>query len=292
MRYPEPRLLEVLIAFQESKNLIQAAERLQISQPAVTQRLQHLQEQVSQPLYAFEGRKKVLTHYGKALYDLAKLNFQLLESNFENLNRLYASPSQLVLKVGGQKELVGLFSELIDFPGRIDHRQMTDGEAALALEAEQIDVVLSEHILDSAHFISRKFLESPSRIIFHKKFFPAVINFRDVQESATSFLKSPCANHRLEEKYLEKFCKGVGIDIKLLNNRAVFDDWYSILHFVENGAGFAIVPGYIHSQSKDIRTIDIPHAVIQRSNYYALFQKKLKKIESFKKVLNFVVSSS
>lgn len=292
MTYPDPELLKVLIAFQESKNLIQAAERLQISQPAITQRLQRLQEQVRQPLYAFEGRKKVLTHYGKALYDLAKQAFHNLETSFENLNRRYASPEELVLRIGGHNELVGLFSELIDFPGRIDHRQMSDDQAFMALEAEEIDVALGEMIFDSTNLISRKFFESPARIIFHRKYFPSVMNFRDFQENLDLLAKSPCSVHRSEVSYIEKFCKGVGIAASQLNNRAIFEDWHSILNFVESGSGFAIVPGYIHSQSRDVKGIDIPHAIIQRSNYYAVFQKKLKKIESFKRVLNFVVSSS
>jgi DNA-binding transcriptional LysR family regulator len=292
MKYPDPELLKVLIAFHESKNLIQAAERLNVSQPAVTQRLQRLQEQVNQPLYALEGRKKVLTHYGKAVYDLAKATFNSLESNFENLDRRYALPENVVLKVGGHKELVGFFSELLDFPGRIDHRQMSHEQAAAALENEEIDVVLSEKIFDSTNVISRKFLESPSRIIFYKKYFPAAMNFRDILENKNLLLKSPCATHRLEAEYIEKFCKGIGVKREDINNRAVFDDWYSILNFVEAGNGFAIVPGFIHSQSKDLKMVDIPHAVIQRSSYYAVFQKKLRKIDSFKKVLNFVMSSS
>lgn len=49
MKLPDLELLPVLIAFHESKNLIQAAEKLKISQPAVTQRLQRLQDQVAYP---------------------------------------------------------------------------------------------------------------------------------------------------------------------------------------------------------------------------------------------------
>ena len=65
MSTPDLELLPVLIAFHESKNLIEAAGKLKITQPAVTQRLQRLQEQVPHPLFAYEGRKKVfiITHF-------------------------------------------------------------------------------------------------------------------------------------------------------------------------------------------------------------------------------------
>ena len=292
MNLPEPQLLQVLIAFHEAINLIQAAERLMISQPAVSQRLQRLQSQVEQPLYAFEGRKKVLTHYGKALYEMAKINFSRFETDFQNLNRRYASPEHLVLRVGGLKELTSVLSEVMDFSGRIDHRKMTEDQALDALAAEIIDVAISESIIDTNELMSRKFFEGASRLIFHRKLFPTISSFRDVQENAEDFIQGSCILNRLETSYIEKFCKNLKIGSAKLNTKATFEDWSSILNYVEGGGGFAIVPSFIHSQSKEIKNIDIPHAVVARSAYYAVFKRKLKKIESFKKVLNFSLSSS
>ena len=292
MNYPSPQLLQVLLTFQESKNLVQTAERLKISQPAVTQRLKHLQEQVKIPLYAFEGRKKVLTHYGRALSELARQTFQELEVGFENLNRRYAAPEQLVLRVGGAQELVGLFSELVGFPGRMEHRKMTESQARSALGAEVIDVALCETIADSTELVSRKFFESPSHIIFHRKYFSSAANFWDLRQRPELCLQTPCVLHRLQQSYIDRFCAALMLERKSLNNRAIFEDWYSILSFVESGGGYAVVPGFVQSQSKEVRGIDIPHSVIQRSSYYAIFPRKLKKIESFKKALSFVLRSS
>ncbi len=292
MNLPEPGLLQVLIAFNEAKNLIQAAEKLKISQPAVTQRLQRLQEQVEQPLYAFEGRKKVLTHYGKALYEMAKLNFTQFDTDFQNLNRRYASPEQLVLRVGGLKELMGIFSEIIDFSGRSDHRKMTEAQALSAVQAEVIDIAISESIVDNSDLMSRKFFEGSSRIMFHRNIFPAITSFRDIYENSDLITQGSCIMNRIDCSYLEKFCKSIKVDHSKIIAKATFEDWSSVLSFIENGSGYAVVPSFIQSQVKEIRSIDIPHAVISRSIFYAVFKRKLKKIESFKKVLNFSVSSS
>lgn len=292
MIFPDPELLQVLIAFHEAKNLIQAAERLGISQPAVTQRLQRLQEQVEYPLYAFEGRRKVLTHYGKALYDLARVNFLQLETDFQNLNRRYASPEQLVLRVAGAKELMSLFSEVIEFAGRIDHRKMPEDLAVAAVESETADIAISEAIIDSAELMSRKFFEGSSRIIFHRKVFPSIVSFRDIQDNSELIFQGSCVLHRLETTYLEKFYKSIKRDASKVNAKATFEDWSSVLNYVEGGGGYAVAPAYIQPHAKDVRVVDVPHAVISRSTYYAVFKRKLKKIESFKKVLNFAVSSS
>ena len=292
MKFPDPHLLQVLVAFQEAKNLIEAAEKLKISQPAVTQRLQRLQEQVAVPLYAFEGRKKVLTHYGKGLYDLAKQTFNDLDRGFENLNRRYASPKNLVLRIGGAKELMNLFTGLIEFAGQMDHRKLSEGQALAALQTETIDIAVGSSSVSEGDLVSRRFFEGPSRLLYHRRFWPEVASFRDLQAHPQRLLDIPCCLHRLEPQFIERLCRGLDVDSDRLNSRFVFEDWQSVLGCIEDGGGYSVVPAYIQSRSKSIKEIDIPHATIQRISYYATFHKKLKKIDSFKQVLNFVTRSS
>lgn len=292
MNFPEPELLMVLVAFQESKNLIEAAKRLKISQPAVTQRLQRLQDQVSYPLYAFEGRKKVLTLYGKNLYEMAQTQFKNLEIAFEQVNRRFAMPEHLVLRIGGQIELVEHFSAIVNFPGRTDHRKMLDSEAIDALQKESIDVAITQTIIDNSELASRKFFESSAHFITHRKHSKIINGFKDIQNSPQKLMKINCAFHRLERSYKELFCQGLEIEPSEFNEKATFEDWRSLLNFVENGGGFSIVPGFIQSQSKDIISFDIPHSILPRSNYYAVFQRKLRKIDSFKSVVNFEMRTS
>lgn len=292
MNMPDLELLPVLIAFHESKNLNEAAQRLKITQPAVTQRLQRLQEQVMHPLFAYEGRRKVLTHYGKAFYDIAKESYSKLHLQFENLDQKYAAPDQLILRVGGQKELIRQFSEILKFNGKLDHRQLSETEALRELYEETIDIALSTAVVDNAELMSRKFFESSSHLIFHQRWYKSFDSIENLKDNKEIILKAPCAIHRLESSYTEKFCQGMKIDSKKLNCKAVLEDWYSILSFVEAGEGFAIVPGYIQSQLKEIYEFKIPHSMIQRSVHYAVFQRKLRKIETFKKILNFVIRDS
>jgi DNA-binding transcriptional LysR family regulator len=285
-------LLPVLIAFHESKNLIEAAEKLRISQPAVTQRLQRLQEQVPHPLFAFEGRKKVLTHYGRAFYETAKENISKLNVQLENLNQKYSTSDKLVLRVGGQRELIRYFSEVLKFNGRLEHRQQSESEAIMSLHDETIDVALSSSVVDTTELMSRKFFESSSHLIFHQKWHKTLDSIEHLKDHKDILLKVPCALHTNEKKITEKFCHGMKISSDQLNCKAAYDDWYSILNFVESGEGIAIVPGFIQSSLKEVHEFRIPHSMIQRSVYYAVFQRKLRKIESYKKILNFVISDS
>src|SRR5438552_468162 len=94
-------LLKTLIAVAESKNFQEAAGRLGISQPAVSFQLKELESRLPAPLFFLSGKKKVLTHYGQALYQTAKGKMDAFHKGLEDLHRHYADPSTLTLRVGG-----------------------------------------------------------------------------------------------------------------------------------------------------------------------------------------------
>lgn len=64
--------LEVFLAASETLNYTQAAQKLQISQPSVSQHIQALEEHFGLELFARIGRSMDLTDAGKALVPLAK----------------------------------------------------------------------------------------------------------------------------------------------------------------------------------------------------------------------------
>src|ERR1700750_444160 len=102
MKTPSFDLLKVLITVAESRNFREAAETLQISQPGVSLKLKDLEAGQPLPIFTLEVKRKVLTHYGRALYELAKEGATTLERRIENLHRVYASPDLLTARIGGR----------------------------------------------------------------------------------------------------------------------------------------------------------------------------------------------
>ena len=78
MESVSPELWNVLIAVSESRNFRAAAEKLRISQPAVSFKLKELERHLPLPLFQLEGRRKVLTHFGRALSEVAKRHARFL----------------------------------------------------------------------------------------------------------------------------------------------------------------------------------------------------------------------
>ncbi|MGZ3705177.1 MAG: LysR family transcriptional regulator, partial [Bdellovibrionota bacterium] len=98
----DPNLLKTLISVAESKSFQDAAKRLGISQPAVSFQLRQLEACVPMPLFYLSGKRKVLTHYGQALYETAKRQIDALGKSLEDLDRHYADPAKMTLRIGGR----------------------------------------------------------------------------------------------------------------------------------------------------------------------------------------------
>lgn len=68
----EIRHLQTFQIVVEEQNLIQAAMRLNYSQPTVSKHLQHLEDEIGQPLFEKVDNRKKLTTAGEILYEHAK----------------------------------------------------------------------------------------------------------------------------------------------------------------------------------------------------------------------------
>ena len=129
-------------------NLTRAAERLNVSQSAVSTQIRHLEERLGQPLFERRGRALVLTEAGRIALDHADAIFATGE---ELLNTLRERPSgrRQVLRVGSLATLsrnfqIGFLRPIL---GRDDvHvviRSGALGDLLQYLEAHRLDVVLA-----------------------------------------------------------------------------------------------------------------------------------------------------
>lgn len=129
-------------------NLTRAAQRLNVSQSAVSTQIRHLEDRLGQPLFERRGRALVLTEAGRIALDHADAIFA---TGNELLNTLGARQShrRRILRVGSPATLsrnfqIGFLRPLL---GRDDVeiviRSGALGELLTSLEAHRLDVVLS-----------------------------------------------------------------------------------------------------------------------------------------------------
>jgi DNA-binding transcriptional LysR family regulator len=84
----DTQALSAFLEVADSASFTRAAERLHLSQPAVSKRLRSLEDQIGQPLFDRVGRSVLLTDAGRALLPYARRVVQTLEDGRRALSQL------------------------------------------------------------------------------------------------------------------------------------------------------------------------------------------------------------
>lgn len=283
MKLPKGDLLETLIAVAETESLAQAGARLGITQPAVTQKLQRLAGETPIPVLESDGKRKSLTRFGQALYRIAKKRSQELEADYEALERRFGAAEHQVLRVGGRREMLEVFGDRFLFEGRTEFLQMSGPEAVAALKTHAVDIAISVEPPDSLQFAAKRLAYSTTRFAVHRKF-TAAKPVLPLYANAEFLTGTPAVLYHSDGRLLTELLAEAGLRLADIRVRAVVEDWHLLMHLVDEGAGYAVVPDYIEPPSRDILVTDIPHSVVAKREYSMIFPKDLKKIEGFKNV--------
>jgi DNA-binding transcriptional LysR family regulator len=284
MKVPGIELFEVLIATAESRNLIQAAEKLKISQPAVSVKLKELDRLAPLPLFSYEGKRKVLTHYGRELYKIAKLNQEEVSAKYEDLNRRYASAENLTLKVGARRELFASLAPHLKFPGRVSFLSMASQEAVHQLMEHKIDIAIGYNVPDSPEIMAKKAIESSAQLVIHKRLLKTKSR-KDLAHDKDFLLQTPCVLYQEDGHLLNEWVAHLKIPFEQLNVRGIAEDWRTVQVLVTEGWGYGIVPSYVVSPDSDVVSIPLPESVLPKFVFYALFYRDLKKVPAFAEII-------
>lgn len=284
MKTPDYELMDVLIAATETKNLYHAAERLQVSQALVSVKLKELEAQSRFPVFSLKGRKKVLTKYGRDLYDVAKKQSQKWQDSIENLNRSFASSQDLTLKIAGRPEALEAYLSKIQFSGCLVLENSSSAQAIEKLLAHDVDIAISYRLPNSSDIVAKKLFESTAQLIVHRQFLKG--KKLNPIENKNFLIYSPCITYGDKAHLTRDWMNYCNISLDQLQIKTVSEDWRTIQHCVEEKRGYAIVPSYVKSNSKDILSWSLPESVLPKYTFYACFHKELKKIAAFQEFLN------
>jgi DNA-binding transcriptional LysR family regulator len=279
-------VLEVLLMVAEAGNFRAAAERLKLSPAAISLKLRALQEQHRAPIFSVEGRRKVLTHYGQALVEIARGSATRLAADLEELERQYSAGDALTLKVGGRAELMEVAGPRFDFKGRIEFLGMPSFQVLPALHARQIDIGLTPTKPDSAEIVAKKMFRSHSYLSFHESLRPGRVG-EELLEDVDFLTRTPCIGYIHEKDMLTSWLLHVGADPAKVNFRCRTDDWHVVRAMVEAGIGYSILPVYIGVHHPKVRRIRIPERGIERLDFFAVYSTHLRKVPAFRELLAF-----
>ena len=153
----DPRLHTFLILC-ETMNYTRAAERLCLTQPAVTHHIHFLEQHYHVRLFSYQGKTLRLTEQGVKLRDLVRP----LWVNSEKIEEIMATPSPVFLRIGatrtiGEYRMAPLCSRFLRaHPGASFSLTVDNTQALLRLlEAGKLDFALVEGFFDQDKYESR-----------------------------------------------------------------------------------------------------------------------------------------
>ena len=286
MKIPSLDLLSTLVAVAESPNLIEASRVLGISQPAVTAHLQRLEQSAPYPLFTFQGKRKVLTRFGQSVYESARDNLQELEQGLAEVVQAYAQPEKLTLRVGCRREIFTVVARKFRFPGRVEFSALSNHKAVSRLLDRSIDIAVSYSRPEAADIMAKKIFTFGSRLVVHKKWIEHSHPLTLSLASSTEFLtRVPALAYRREAPLLREWLIAQAIDPSKITPRMLCEDWRLLMHLVEAGAGYCVLPSNNETTSPDVLGIDLPSTVLPQVPYYALFHQELRRIPGFENLL-------
>jgi DNA-binding transcriptional LysR family regulator len=271
-------LLASFLVFVESPSISVASQRLGLTQPAVSLQLKRLDEQLPHPLFVFRGKKKVLSHYGKAVYETIRHRLPEIGHSIDRLNLVYSKPEEMELRIGVRREILVLISERIHFDGKLQFIHLSNQEILAGLKDQRIDVGLTWEKPDDTNIVARPLLRQGAKLIVPKAWSKEAKDLSSVE-----YLKGkPCLAYKEgQSPYLTEWCRAQKIEVGELKVRRVIDDWLAIAGMAAQGIGWSIVPSGIALQPQ-VLGFPLPTTVIADRLFYQLYSKSLKHLDFIK----------
>jgi DNA-binding transcriptional LysR family regulator len=249
-----PQWLRTFAALVELGNFTRAAERLDLTQAAVSQHLRHLEDALGL-LVIRRPRAIELTPAGHALLDYCtemerarkRLDARLSGSEAEGGEIGLISPGSIGL---------ALFPLLLDLQKqhpewKMRHRFAPDPEVLEAVLTNRYDIGIVTLKPDDARLTARKFIQEPLELVV-----PAGMDVHAWSDlEALGFIDHPDGQAMANRLLSRRFPKNAGIASVPRNG---FSNQIGlILEFVARGLGFTVIPRYARASFGRQNAIDV-----------------------------------
>lgn len=178
--------LETFLSLCEEKSYTKTAQKLCITQPAVSQHIRYLEQHFGKKLFIYQCKNLTLTPEGEQLYKytlLSKTDWNKIEENIRSLetNKRVLFGATLTI---GEYVMPDILSELIKDSISPHLTMLVDNTETLLLKLQQgeIDFAFIEGQIDKKNFTTRLFMNSKFIPICSKghEFANRVVNFDEI----------------------------------------------------------------------------------------------------------------
>lgn len=271
MKMPPLYLLESFLSFGRSKNLQSAAQELGISQPALTIQLKQLQEYFAKPLYSNEGRRKVLSPFGKILHQavhdrLGSIN-QIIRSAVDANN----DPDQALVRLGGRIEILSFIAERLKAPNPTQFISLNTASAVEALLSQTCEFAISRLEQGPSYLYRKKLFENSFQLILPKSW--KIRSDRITEDLLNSISQKPYLAYSTSDELTRQLFERYKVRCDLNLHRCI-ESWPSLLRSAEQDQGWAFAPSIYSCNPDLVHAIDAPTSLIKPVQYYLYYRKE------------------
>ena len=268
------------------EHITKAAEEIHISQPSLTQAMHLLEKELDVPLFKKQGRRIVLTEFGKYL----KQKLDILLPEFDNL------PNQLnqLKNVVNKTVRLNILAASSFVVNTIIKYKKSNPDVIFDFEQNVLkndsDIIITTNGIDSSK--SRNYdkrcikeehiyLAVPKQSIYAKN---SSINLSEVKNENFIML----SNSRLFGVICNKFCSIAGFSPKILFES---DSPSAVQNIISMGAGISFWPEYSWGKinNKNVVLLHISQPICQR-DLIIEFHNRLPKSEYAEDFYNFLIN--
>lgn len=275
-------LLESFVAFRESRNIMEAAARLGISQPGLSKQLMQLEQMLPGRIFTISGRKKTLTPFGLALYQRVREKVGSLQREIETAWALHASPQNAALKILGRRGILDRLSPKLRFEGSLYFEESQNAETLKALLEARGEIGIAHSPISTHELIARPLFQEEFQLVVPKSFMKRPPKIGAALLEALS--QYPCIAYKPKDELTERFFASYSVGASNLRMIRATENYESIAAMVASGMGWAILPSYF-SPEKSCWSLPIPGRELPTRLFYLVYRKEYSTLPWFKDLL-------
>lgn len=282
-------LLRSFLVFSEAGGIVAAAARLGITQPALSAQLARLAEELPTEPFAVEGRRKVLSAYGRELEAALRSRLLGVDEILRESQAKFADETQAELRVAGRREVLAMaLPRFASFRGRLEVIPLRGVEALEALGQRRVDLILSQRLLNSTEVVARRCFSQGLKLAIPKAFFEGGRAPRSGALSAARgkpWRERDALAYTAQLPHLTSLLKEFEISAQHLRLSAVCEDWAMLARLCEQGRGWTVLPRNTDIDARRVWCADIPEDIEKALPFYASYRKESAQVPWFKNVL-------
>lgn len=278
-------LLHSFSVFADSENLVDAAKKLQITQPALSKQLKLLESHLAYPAFTYSGRNKVLTAYGIKLHKSLKAHFDSLGRAVANVDNLHSKSENARIKIAARREILGRIAPKMGFHGQLIFVDSVSENIARDLLNRKIDIGITQSPPTSHELISKYAFRDQFVLLIPKSLMARRPSLS--KDTLQKLEHLPFLAYNLEAAALRRLYGYFDLKTDVPISRA-YSNWTGLLSMANDGLGWTLVPSSFlsSSDSEDSWQIEIPSDILSHVEFFVVYLKEFNTVKWFKQLVS------